>query len=206
MEDPIKTQLWTRSMSNELGRISPGFSNQKGTDTIQWMMHENIGTIPKDRTFKYARIIVDYIEKNKDPNRVRITAGGNLIYYLYELTTQTADLIETKIMWNSVSSTKGEKYMCIDIKNMYLATPMDRFEYIRIPMNLIPKELATQYNLHDKVKNGFVYIKIEKKACTAYHKLVYLPISYYKNILLHTAITKCHTRRDCGSISTDPYN
>ena len=52
--------------------------------------------------------------------------------------------------------------MCIDIKSMYLSTPMDRFKYIRLPMQLIPETFSKKYNLHDKLKNGFVYMKIEK--------------------------------------------
>ena len=118
MEDPITSEVWTRSMSNELGRLSQGFGDEKGTDIITWMTTNQIRTIPKDRTVTYTRIFVDYREQKKDPNRVRITAGGDLIDYPYELTTRTADLITTKIMWNSVLSTEGAKYMCIDIKNM----------------------------------------------------------------------------------------
>ena len=63
----------------------------------------------------------------KNTNRVRITAGGNIIEYPFELMTQTADLITSKKLWNSTISTPGAKYMCIDIKNMYLATPMGRY-------------------------------------------------------------------------------
>ena len=103
-------------MSNKLGRLSQGFGEEKCTDTIKWMTHDQIKTILKDRTVVYTLIIVDYREQKKDPNRLRITAGGNLIEYPYELTTRTADLITTKIMWNSVLSTEGAKYMCIDIK------------------------------------------------------------------------------------------
>ena len=75
-----------------------------------------IDNIPSDLTVTYTRIVVDFRPPKYDPNRVRITAGGNLIVYPDELTTRTADLITTKIMWNSVLSTPGAGYMCIDIK------------------------------------------------------------------------------------------
>jgi hypothetical protein len=45
---------------------------------------------------------------------------------------------------------------------MYLATPMDRFEYMRIPVELIPEEFVLAYNLHQKVKNGHIFMQIEK--------------------------------------------
>ena len=105
------------------------------------MKKEDIKNIPKDQKVTYAWIVVDYRPQKKDPNRVRITAGGNLIQYPYELTTRTANLPTSKILWNSVISTPGARYMCVDIKNMYLATPMDRFEYMQMPIELIPEKI-----------------------------------------------------------------
>jgi hypothetical protein len=110
----------------------------------------------------YARIVVDYRPQKADPNRVRITAGDNLITYPEELTTRTADLTTTKILWNSVISTPGARYMCVNIKNMYLVTPMDRKEYMKLPISLIPKEFQDVYNLHSKIHNGFIYMEIVK--------------------------------------------
>ena len=85
------------------------------------MIHD----ILREQTVTYGRIVIDYRPQKQDPNRARITAGGNLIKYPDELTTRTADLTTTKLLWNSVLSTKDAKYMFIDIKNMYLATPLD---------------------------------------------------------------------------------
>ena len=85
-----------------------------------FMTHEEIKRIPKDRTVTYTRIVVDYRPQKDDPNRVRITVGGNLIDYPGELTTRTAHLITSKILWNSVSSTPGAKFATGDIENMYL--------------------------------------------------------------------------------------
>ena len=93
-----------------------------------------IKNIPKDRVITYARIVVDYRAHKKDPNRVRITAGGNLIQYPGELTTRTADLTTSKVMWNSTISTRGARYMAADAANFYLATPMERHEYMWMPI------------------------------------------------------------------------
>ena len=71
--------------------------------------------IPNDRVVTYANIVVDYRPQKDDPNRVRITSRGNLIIYPGELTTRTADITTSKILWNSVLSTKNAKYMCLDI-------------------------------------------------------------------------------------------
>ena len=117
-------------MCIEPGRLSNGYKDTKGTQTINYMTHEEIKCIPGYRTVTYARIVVDFRPQKKDPNRVRITVGGNLIDYPYELTTRTAYLTTSKLMWNSVISTPGAKYVCADVKNFYLVTPLDRFKYM----------------------------------------------------------------------------
>ncbi len=63
-----------------------------------------------------------------------MTAGGNLIKYVSELMTHTANLTTAKIVWNSVLSTPGVKYACFDIGNMcshMLLAPKD-YKYMWI--------------------------------------------------------------------------
>ena len=160
--DPLLRETWTKAMCKELGNIAQGFGDTKGTNTVRFLTHAEIAAIPKDRTVTYARIVVDYRPQKEDPNRVRITVGGNLISYPGELTTRTADLTTTKLLWNSVISTKGAGYKAADVKSFYLETPLDRFEYMRMHIDLIPPEFADAYNLHDKVKDGYVYMEIRK--------------------------------------------
>ena len=121
-----------------------------------------IRNIPRDRVVTYARIVVDYRSHKNNPNRVRINAGGNLLKNLYpgELTTRTSELTTSKCMWNSVIITKGAIYMCEDFSNFYLATPLERHQYMRIPIDLIPQEFIDLYQLQKKIKNGFVYCEI----------------------------------------------
>jgi len=126
------------------------------------MTHDQIRTIPKDRVVTYARIVVDFRPQKEDPNRVRITAGGNLIQYPGELTTRTANLTTSKILWNSVVSTEGAKFMGIDVKSFYLCTPMDRYEYMKMPLSIFPEHIKRQYNMEAHALNGFVYLEIHK--------------------------------------------
>jgi hypothetical protein len=44
---------------------------------------------------------------------------------------------------------------------MYLQTPMDRYEYMRIKANLVPDEFKDLYKLH-KIYNGFIYMEIRR--------------------------------------------
>ena len=68
-----------------------------------------------------------------------MTAGGNLIKYPGELMTRTADLATSKVIWNSVLSTKDAKFMGIDIKNFYLGTPLEQYEYMALTVSLFPQ-------------------------------------------------------------------
>jgi hypothetical protein len=122
-KDPVTKDVWTEAFCKELGRLDQGWKETEGTQTLFFMTHDEIKRIPKDRTVTYARIVVNYRPQQSDPNRVRITVGGNLIDYPGELTTRTADMTTAKILWNSVLSTADAKYACADVGNFYLATP-----------------------------------------------------------------------------------
>ena len=39
---------------------------------------------------------------------------------------------------------------------------MERHEFMRMPIDLIPSEFAEKYDLYPKVLNGYVYIRIVK--------------------------------------------
>jgi hypothetical protein len=163
MKDPLTKKVWVSAMTKELARLAQGIDGiTAGTNTVFYLTHDEIKKIPKDRTITYARTVVDYRPQKSDPNRVRITVGGNLIKYPGEVTTRTADMTTSKMLWNSVLSTDNAKYCCADVKNFYLETPMDRYEYMRIPVHLIPEEFIQAYNLHDKIYKGYLYVEIRK--------------------------------------------
>ena len=86
-------------MIKELGRISQGYKEvTDGTNTVLFMNKEDIKKIPRHKTVTYARITADYREEKKDPYRIRITAGGNLIKNVGPTTSTTADMITSKLM------------------------------------------------------------------------------------------------------------
>ena len=74
-----------------------------------------------------------------ETHRTRINVEGNLILFPGDVTTPTADLIASKLIFNSVLSTKNAKFMCADIANLYLNNPMDRYEYMKLPLDIIPE-------------------------------------------------------------------
>ena len=52
--------------------------------------------------------------------------------------------------------------MVLDVKNFYYGTPMTRFEYMKLPIKLIPEEIINHYNLHAINHDGYIYMEIRK--------------------------------------------
>ena len=137
-KDPTLKDVWKTGFGKEWGGLTQGDkrTGESGTNTLIILSPDRIHEITNDRVVTYANIVVDYRPQKEDPNRVRIKAGGNLIVYAGELTTRTADITTSKILWNSILSTKNAKYMCLDIKNFYLCAPMERYEYMKMPIGI----------------------------------------------------------------------
>ena len=66
--------------------------------------------------------------EKKENNRTRFTVGGDRIDYPGEGATPTTDMLVAKILFNSIISTKGSRFMTIYISNFYLMTPLKRPE------------------------------------------------------------------------------
>ena len=100
--------------------MAQGDDNKKipGTCFIFVMTHNEIRNIPQDRVVTYARLVVYFRPQKDDPNRVIITAGGNLIKYPGDLTTRTADMTTVKILCNSILSTEGARFVGLNIKKL----------------------------------------------------------------------------------------
>ena len=126
----------------KVGRLVQGSAKTKtkGKNCIFAMTHEEIKIMyAKGKKPKFARVVVDFRPQKEDPNRVRITTGDNLIKYPGEVTTRTADLTTTKMLWNSAISTEGAKYSCFDVGDFYLETLLPEFEYTRMPLKILPE-------------------------------------------------------------------
>ena len=149
-------KVWNTSFANELGRLAEGIREVKGISTIHFTAKTEF---PKDRlkNVTYGRIVVTYEQQKKDPNRSRLTVGGDRITCPFDISTPTANLPTIKMLWNSVLSTPGSKFFTVDIANFYLSTLMDRPEFMRFPMKIIPQEIIDKYNLEEIATNGWVY-------------------------------------------------
>ena len=163
LRHPKLREDWLRSSANEFGRLAQGVGGRvKGTNTIKFIPKNQV---PVDR-FKdctYGRFVCDVRPQKAEPNRTRLTIGGDRINYPGEVGTPTADMLLVKILFNSVISTDGAKFMTADIKDFYLNTPLQRYEYVRLRLPDIPDEIIAEYNLMNvATPDGSVYIEVQK--------------------------------------------
>ena len=164
MRDPKYRKKWSISSANEFGRLANGVGGRikNPTNTIKFIRRKDI---PKDRKkdVTYGSFVCSVRPEKKEKNRTRFTVGGNRINYPGEVATPTADMLVAKMLFNSVISTKGARFMTMDISNFYLMTPLTRPEYIRISLKDIPEEIIIEYKLREIADDkGQVYIQANK--------------------------------------------
>ncbi len=163
MNNPATTEVWQMAFGKDFGAMAQGDrkTGQKGTNSVFMMTHKEIDiAIAAGHKWTYARIVVDHRPQKEDPNQIRIAVGGNIITYKGSTLTRTADLTTSKLLWNSVLSTKAAKYMCINIKNFYPTAALDYYEYMKIPLALLPEWIKIQYNLDTHARDGFAFLEI----------------------------------------------
>jgi len=163
IKDPSLSEVWQKAFGKEFGGLAQGDAktNTAGTNAIFVMTQDDIKK-HWNKKYTYARIVMDYRPQKADPNRIRITAGGNLVEYEGELSVRTANITTAKLHWNSVISTKDARYMCLDLALFYLTANLEYYEYMKLPLALFPQWIIEQYDLNTHAKDGMVYIEMRK--------------------------------------------
>ena len=73
----------------------------------------------------YGQFVCTVRPEKEESNRTRFTVGGDRINYPGAVATPTAEMLVAKMLFNSsVISTKGARFMTMDISNFYLNTPL----------------------------------------------------------------------------------
>ena len=206
--------IWRQSLSNEWGRLAQG--NDKGvlsTDTIDFI-HKN--EVPSNQDITYATFVLDYRPLKSEPHRVRITVGGDRLTYNADAGAPAANMLETKILVNSTISDakQGARFMSADLKDFFLATPMEGNEYMKVPFKHFPPDIKQRYDLDSKVtESGHIFIKIKKgmyglkqAAILAYNNMKKHLSKYgYRPILGTTGMWEHKTRKTKFCVCVDDF-
>ena len=94
--DSIYKAIWTKSLSNEWGRLAQGnIHSETSTDTLEFIFKDDV---PTGRRVTYATFVLDYRPLKGEPYRVRITVGGDRLTYSDDAGSPAANLMEAKIL------------------------------------------------------------------------------------------------------------
>jgi len=171
--------------------------SMKGTNT---MFYKDPRTIPHGRKPTFLRTTSDFRPQKTDPYRVRFTVRGDLVDYPGDTYTPNGDMTTAKILFNSVISTPNARFLGLDCKDFYLETEMERYEYMLIPINIIPQDIMEENNIAALAHNGNVLVEIRKgmyglpqAGALAYQKLAkllfkhgYVPAGRTPGLFKHT--------------------
>jgi hypothetical protein len=110
-QDPRYKDTWDTSYANELGRLCQGIgagstpSTQRvsGTNTFFCIDYNDI-PLHKRKEVCHTMVVCEVRPDKDDPNRTRITIGGNRICFPGNIGTNTALLELVKLLLNSVLS------------------------------------------------------------------------------------------------------
>ena len=108
--------------ANDIDNLAKCVSGRaKVTNKIYFIKNKYI---PENQKETYGKIVVYYYPQKEDPYRTHLAVGVNLINRPGDFGTPTADILTSKLLFNSMLSTPYAKFMGIDIKNFYLYMPM----------------------------------------------------------------------------------
>ena len=121
-------------MANEYGRLfqgysrnNDGFQRKEGTNACHWIRKSQVSV---GKTATYNRSLVDIRPEKKEKCRVQFTAGGNILKYTGETSTETASIETAKLIINGTLSTKEARFMAMDILNFYTHNHLIDYQYM----------------------------------------------------------------------------
>eukprot|EP00804_Cyclotella_cryptica_P022726 CCRYP_012523-RA/>CCRYP_012523-RA protein AED:0.38 eAED:0.38 QI:0/0/0/1/0/0/2/0/220 len=150
IQHPTLCNEWTLSSANEFGWLAQGVGGCiKGTNTIKFIAKSNI-PFERRKDITYDQFVCTIQNKSK------------IALVLQLVATPTAKMITAKILFNSVISTPGARFMTMVISNFYLMTPLKCPEYLHVKLRDIPDKIIREYNLTSLADpDGPVYILVQ---------------------------------------------
>eukprot|EP00804_Cyclotella_cryptica_P006953 CCRYP_007095-RA/>CCRYP_007095-RA protein AED:0.38 eAED:0.31 QI:0/0/0/1/0/0/3/0/325 len=133
-ENPKYCTTWKNAYGKELGRLAQGIPGTvQGTNTIVFITPNQIPpNCQRDVTY----------------GRICATIDLRRMTHITSILQSAATESLTLVLLNSVISTKGARFMTIDIRYFHLNTPMVRSKYMRLKVSDIPDNIIALYKLN----------------------------------------------------------
>jgi hypothetical protein len=124
-------QAWSFSLADKFGQLANGIGSRikNPTNTIKFIFQHEVPT-ERMKDVTYLQFVCTVRPDKAESNQTRFTIGGDRINYPGKVATPTAEMLVAKMLFNNIISTKGARFMTMDISNFYLMTPLHRPEFI----------------------------------------------------------------------------
>ena len=126
-----------------------------------------------------------------------MTVGGNRLDYSLEVVNSTVEITKLLFLINRTLPIEESEMMMININHYYLGTPLPTYEYIRLPLAMIPEKIIEKYNPKAKAVDSWVYLEIWKGMYGLKHSGLY-QINYYNNAWPLLVTNQPDTPQDYG--------
>ena len=127
-----------KRFSNEIGHLAQGIRDVPGTNTIDFIPRSDV---PFGTTVTYGRIVCTYRPQKTKNHRTCLTAGGNIFICLCGFSAPISDMKTEKLLFNSVISMPGARFIKLDLKNFYLKTPLPEPRYMKMKIDILPDDI-----------------------------------------------------------------
>ena len=171
-------------LSNKWGQLAQqNHTGVDATDAIQFIKHDKV---PNNKTVTYALFACDHCSLNTVELRIQLVIGGDKLSYDNDSSTSATNLLETKIILNSIISNtyKGAGFMSLDLKDMFVQSLMASLEYMKVPCKYIESDIKEKFSLDSLIYKEYIYIKIQQ-GMYCLRQTAILAYQQLHNILLH---------------------
>ena len=126
----------------------------------------------------YCKFVSTMSPNKSEIYRVRMTVGGDRLDAYQDVHSLVVGTMDAKLHINSTISDahKEARYCTADIKDFFLCSTVQVYQYMRIHQHYIPPEVLDEYLTSEHFDSkGFAYLEI-RMACMDSRKLPSLPM------------------------------
>ena len=112
----------------------------ESTDTIEFIFNH---MVPDNKKLTYASFACDHCPLKEEKWRIRCVVGGEKLPYDADSGSPAANMLETKLLSNSIISdaSDGARFYSMKLKDMFLHTPMLNPEFTKVPFKYLPEDI-----------------------------------------------------------------
>ena len=158
MKRPKYKDDWGYLFRNEVGRLFQGMHGRNdGTNTI-FFYRKGWISWGRKKGVTYGKIMFNVWPQKDEVNRSRLTVGGDRINFEGDCSTPTANLLNVKLLLNSIVSMPGTMFLGLDLKDFYLNTPIDCPEYLKMKLTNFPRWCHCPLQVEWEGNQGWIHL------------------------------------------------